>query len=117
MTSTSSTDPARPVEGGGRVMVGRILSPHGIRGEGVLEVHSQVADRFAPGKTLWMVSPQGGERRVEVRGLRQGAGNSSLLTLSGVTDRDAAELIRGSWLEVDRAEVPPAPEGTHYLFD
>jgi 16S rRNA processing protein RimM len=117
MTSTSSTDAARSSSGASRVAVGRILRPHGIRGEMALEIHSQVADRFAAGRILWLVPPNGAERRVEVRGLRSGAGHSSLLKLAGVDDRDAAEAIRGSWLEVERSEVPPAPQGTHYLFD
>ena len=39
-----------------------------------------------------------------------------LLTLDGVNDRDAAEALRGARLEVDRGDVPDAPDGFYYHF-
>ena len=39
-----------------------------------------------------------------------------LLTLDGVTDRDAAEALRGARLEVDPDDVPDAPDGFYYHF-
>ncbi|HSM52451.1 MAG TPA: ribosome maturation factor RimM, partial [Thermoanaerobaculia bacterium] len=44
-------------------------------------------------------------------------GRALLVELAGLTDRDAAEELRGCWLEVPAAAVPPAPEGSFYFFE
>ena len=39
------------------------------------------------------------------------------LALSGVPDRNAAELLRGKDLELDRDEAPEPEEGRYYIVD
>lgn len=99
------------------VTVGRILRPHGVRGELKVEVLSDVPDRFAPGSRLLLVR-QGGapvERTVEsIRALQGGFG---VVRLAGVGDRDAAEALRDAWLEVPRSAVPAAAEGEYYQYE
>jgi len=97
------------------VTVGRILRPHGVRGEVKVEVLSDVPDRFAPGSALLLVRKGAApvERTVERSRTIQGF---AVLTLDGVKDRDGAEALRDAWLEVPRAAVPEAPEGTYYLY-
>jgi 16S rRNA processing protein RimM len=40
-----------------------------------------------------------------------------LVRLAGLADRDAVEALRGGILEVERARVPKAPEGTYYHYE
>jgi 16S rRNA processing protein RimM len=98
-----------------RVAVGRVLRPHGVRGEVVVEVLSDVPGRLAPGRSLkasWAGRPA---RTVTVEAYRPHK-TGALVRFAGAEDRDQAEELRDALLEVDRSEVPDAPEGTYYWY-
>lgn len=98
-----------------RVAVGRVLRPHGVRGEVVVEVLSDVPGRLAPGRGLkasWAGRPA---RNVTVESYRPHK-TGALVRFAGSEDRDGAEELRDALLEVDRSEVPAAPEGTYYWY-
>lgn len=100
-----------------RVTVGRVIRPHGVRGELVVSVLSDVPGRFASGNKLLMAREEGGAAEtVEVESERPHK-TGVVLRLAGVEDRDRAEELRGRWLEVERSEVPAAPPGTYYHFE
>lgn len=84
-----------------RMVVGRILRPHGLHGELVVEVLSDAPDRFAPGAAVAAGDPDsaGPLRPLEVSGARLHQGRL-LLRFVGVDDRDAAERLRGSLLTI-----------------
>jgi 16S rRNA processing protein RimM len=92
--------------------VGRVLRPHGIRGELVVQVLSDAPDRFAPGAELGVGDPDGPGplRPVVVRAARLHQGRL-LLSLEGVEDRDAAEGLRGAWLSIPVAAARPLEPG------
>lgn len=79
----------------------------------MVESWSEVQDRFAPASVLWLARSR---RSVQVLRSRPHRGRL-LVTLAGVDDRDGAEALRGAVLEVPRARVPAAPEGSYYHFD
>lgn len=98
-----------------RVAVGRVLRPHGVRGEVVVEVLSDVPGRLAPGRSLkasWAGRPA---RNLTVESYRVHK-TGALVRFAGSEDRDQAEELRDALLEVDRSEVPAAPEGTYYWY-
>ena len=103
------------------VAVGRILRPHGIQGELVVQVLSDVPDRLAPGRRLLLTRdrPPGGPahpaRTVVVKTGRPHK-TGALVRLEGIEDRDQAEELRGAWLEVLQSEVPEPPAGTYYHY-
>ncbi|TDD52002.1 ribosome maturation factor RimM [Saccharopolyspora elongata] len=88
--------------------VGRIVRPHGVRGELVVEVLTDSPElRFAPGSVLGM------QRRGVVRAqnltvtaARQHAGRL-LVRAEGVEGRDAAEELRGVLLTVSSDVLEP----------
>ena len=47
----------------------------------------------------------------------RGQGETAYLSLKGVFDRNAAELLRGKSIEVARGEAPELPEGRYYIVD
>jgi 16S rRNA processing protein RimM len=101
-----------------RVAVGRVLRPHGVRGEVVVEVLSDVPDRLAPGRRMtasWAGKPGRTSREVRVETYRPHK-TGALVRFAGAEDRDQAEELRDALLEVDRSEVPAAPEGTYYWY-
>ncbi|HVR29537.1 MAG TPA: ribosome maturation factor RimM, partial [Thermoanaerobaculia bacterium] len=95
------------------VVVGRVVRPHGLAGELVVVLETDVEERFAPGSTLH-VGTRG--RQVEVLGARP-FGDRMLVRFAGVEDRTAAEALRGVELTVPRHDVPEAPAGSFYHFE
>lgn len=92
-----------------RVVVGRIGKPHGVRGEVSIQVWTdEPAERFAAGSTVLV---QGSARVLSIDHAHW-HGSRLLLGFVGVGDRDAAEALRGTVLEVDRPDdqVPADPE-------
>lgn len=102
--------------GDDRVLVGEVGRAHGLRGEVKVEVHSDVAERFDRGSELWAVKTGRPASRLTVRQSRPVKGGL-LVAFEGITDRDQAEALGGSRLEVDSDQVPAPPEGLYYYFD
>jgi len=95
-----------------RLIVGRVLRPHGVRGELSVEVLSDAPERFAPGAELGVGDPDGPEppETAVVRAARLHLGRL-LLSLEGVSDRDAADRLRGAWLSIPVAAARPLDPG------
>ena len=94
------------------LVVGRVLRPHGVRGELSVQVLSDAPERFVPGAELGVGDPAGPGplRPVVVRAARLHQGRL-LLTLEGVEDRNAAEGLRGAWLSIPAASARPLDPG------
>jgi len=93
--------------------VGRVLRPHGLRGEVVVEVVTTRLERMAPGSVLECEG-----RRLVVEGGRQvpakaGPTGRWALRFVGIGSRDEAEALRGRAL---MAEVPEGRDGTGGLW-
>jgi 16S rRNA processing protein RimM len=88
-----------------QVTVGRIGRPHGIRGDVVVGVRTDEPElRFARGPGLH--TPPAGLGPLTVAGIRWHSGEL-LVRFAGVSDRDAAAELRGTWLTVDTATIAP----------
>jgi 16S rRNA processing protein RimM len=99
------------------VTVGRVLRPHGVRGEMVVAVLSDVPGRFAPGNKLLMSREEGGAAETVVVESERPHKTGVVLRLAGITSPEQVEELRGRWMEVERSEVPAAPPGTYYHFE
>ena len=95
------------------VIVGKVVRPHGLAGEVVVEVETDVEERFDPGSTMRLGASG---RRVEVASARP-FGDRLLVRFAGFEDRTAVEGLRGLELTVERGEVPIAPAGSFYHFE
>lgn len=83
------------------------LRAHGLRGEVVLDVHTDVPDtRFAPGSVLTARRPGEPDRVLTVISLRPHSGRL-LVQFAEAPDRDAAESLRGLRLLVAASVAPP----------
>ena len=98
------------------VVVGRVRKPHGVRGEVTAEVLTDVERRFDVGQSL-IVRQQGGEVRTVGIASSRRHGDVRILRFDGDESRDDVESLRRATLEVERAEVPAAPEGAFYYFE
>lgn len=93
-----------------KAVVGIALKPHGVRGEIKILPLVDSMDVFNGFKTFYL-----NDTSFHVKGFRIN-GKNIILTLDGVSDRDAAENIRGE-LMVKRSELPKLPESRHYVFE
>lgn len=91
--------------------VATILKPQGIRGEVKVMPFTDSAEDL---KSFSKVIIDGTEYKVLAC---RAAGGYAYLTLRGVPDRNAAELLRGREVLVDRAEAPELPEDRVYIAD
>jgi 16S rRNA processing protein RimM len=98
------------------ITVGRVLRPQGVRGEVVVEVLSDVPERFAPGSRLMGTREGKPGITVEVAASRPHK-SGAVVRFAGSEDRDQAEELRGLWLEIPRSQVPPAEPGTYYQYE
>jgi 16S rRNA processing protein RimM len=91
-----------------QLVVGRIVRPHGIRGEVVVEVTTdEPASRYVPGSVLATEPASAGPLTIEAVRPHQGR---LIVAFDGVLDRDRADELRGVRLWVDSADVAPSED-------
>ncbi len=99
----------------GTVIVGRVRRCHGVLGDVLVAVESDVPGRFAEGSSLLLTREGEAPRAVRVDRCRPHR-SGLLLRLEGFADRTSAEPLVGAVLEVAQSQVPPPPPGTFYHF-
>lgn len=95
------------------LVVGRVVKPHGVHGELVVEIRTDSPDlRFVPGAELGLrrgARSGAPERSLVLAAVRQHAGRL-LVRAEGVDGRDAAEELRGAYLTVRSDELEPVED-------
>jgi 16S rRNA processing protein RimM len=96
------------------LVVGRIGKPQGIKGEVTVQVRTDDPDaRFAAGAVLVTDPPERGPLTVAASRWQNGR---LMVAFEGVADRNQAEQLRETLLQVDAATLPP-PEGEDEFHD
>jgi 16S rRNA processing protein RimM len=86
-----------------QLVVGRVIRPHGVRGEVLVEVRTDDPDvRLASGVVLATEPADAGPLTVTAARWHSGR---LLLSFDGVADRDEADQLRGVMLVVDSADL------------
>ena len=94
-----------------RIALAAVAGAHGVKGEVRLKLFSDSAEGLAAHGTVIV---GGAERRlVAVRD----SGKMAVARFHGITDRSAAEALRGALVEIDRDALPPLAEGEYYHAD
>lgn len=101
------------MSGGGerRIPLAAVAGAHGVRGEVRLKLFSEKAESLARHRNLIV----GGVAR-RLLSIREG-GNTAVAQFEGVSDRSAAEAMRGSLVEVERSQLPALGDGEYYHAD
>lgn len=99
------------------VTVGRVVRPHGIKGQVVVASETDFAsERFKPGATLTALR-DGTATVLEVTAGREQPDGRWLVWFSGVATIDEAETLRGVELRIPAADVRTPSPGTFYVHD
>ena len=97
------------------LLLGSVVKPQGLRGEVKLRHETGDASRFLSLKSA-LLKRNGELSSVRVLSARL-SGEDVYLTLEGVSDREAAEALRGAELYVERAHARRLPRGETFIAD
>ena len=93
--------------------VGRVLRPHGVRGDLLLASLTDFPEHLGEIDTVYL--GEAAEPHA-VTAFRQHRGQL-LLKLAGVPDRDSADAFRGQLVQIRRQAAAPLPAGSYYHHD
>ena len=96
---------------GKRVALAAVAGAHGIKGELRLKLFSDSVESLARHSRLHV-----GGRELALKDIKDG-GKTAIARFEGISDRSAAEALRGSLVEIDRDKLPPLEEGEYYHAD
>ncbi|MDX2258710.1 MAG: ribosome maturation factor RimM [Hyphomicrobiaceae bacterium] len=96
-----------------RVLLGVVTGAHGIRGEVTIKSFTAVAEDIAAYGPL---TDGGGGRPLRLK-VKRVTTKGVVAAVAGVTDRTAAEALRGAELWVARDRLPPTEDGEFYHAD
>ena len=97
-----------------RLRVGIFGAPHGVRGQMRLKSDTQDPAAIA---TYGPLSNEAGTRAFTITHLRALRDDMFVVTIAGVSDRDAAQALSGTALFVDRALLPAPDDDEFYHAD
>jgi len=93
------------------IALAAVAGAHGVKGELRLKLFSDSVDSLSANRKLFV-----GGKEMRLLSVRP-AGKGAVARFEGVADRSAAEGLRGSLVEIDRAALPPLEEGEYYHAD
>jgi 16S rRNA processing protein RimM len=101
------------MSGGGerKIALAAVAGAHGVKGELRLKLFSESAESLSRHEILCV---GGAERRLLA--IRD-SGKAAIARFEGISDRSAAEALRGSLVEIDRSALPLLEEGEYYHAD
>ena len=97
-----------------KILVGKIVAPQGVRGEVRVQTYTQTPTDL---KTLKLYSDKLSDNSFHF--VRQLNPQSTVIIakIDGVNDRNAAELLRGVELFINRSDLPELKDGEYYQAD
>lgn len=98
----------------GFLLIGEVTKPHGLRGQ--VKVHSYASSKesFFPGRHIYL--GRGEEIKEWVISETKVLGNSVLLMLQGLENREQSEQLVGYSVYLDEKELKALPEGEYYWY-
>jgi 16S rRNA processing protein RimM len=95
-----------------RLVIGRVLAPHGIDGAFRMTILTDFPERLASLRRVYL-GDEPKPRRVRRAQLHP---PHALMWLAGFTDEKAVEPFRGALLRIDHEQAAPLPEGEYYYW-
>lgn len=108
MTTSGTGSP--PIGEPEYLVVGYLRRPHGVKGEMLMDVHTDFPERLKSGMTLFV----GDQYQPMVVASRRPHASGLLVRFRGVKTPEEAGLYRNTWVYVPTANRPSLPEGEYY---
>jgi len=111
-SEVNKPDNAAPID---RIKVGELRAAYGLQGWVWLYSDTDPISNIF-GYKPWWVETRSGLRQMKVKRWRT-QGKGLVVSLEGILDRNAADLLMGATVWVDRQSLPAAPENEYYWSD
>ena len=95
-----------------KLSLAKIVKPQGIKGEVKVLTMTDSPEVLASFDRVYI-----GGNAYKILKVRPMGGDCAVVALSGIADRNAAELLRDKIIEGDKSDAPELPEGTYYIAD
>lgn len=99
------------------VSVGRILKPHGVRGEVKVEPLTDDPERFKQLDRVFCLKPNGERVPLHIEGARSAGSETVLVKFREYAAPEPANALRDCMIQVPRSESPSLPAGKVYYAD
>jgi 16S rRNA processing protein RimM len=110
-STTATTKTGSPPTGEPEyLVVGFLRRPHGVKGEMLMDVHTDFPERLKTGTTVYL----GDQHQPMVIANRRGHAKGLLVRFRGIKTPEKAGLYRNTWVYVPTAGRPELPEGEYY---
>lgn len=98
------------------ITIGRIIRPHGIRGEVKVYPLTTIPGRFLDVGDVIVEYPDGSNETHHIWHARY-ANDYVIVKFDTLGTRNDAERLSGSYISVPRSKIPILDEGSYYAFD
>ncbi len=100
------------------LLLGRVLRPHGVRGEVRIEVLTAYPERIVPGRQVFVGPDPQDPLSATMHTVSRSRKHQNLLILqfTDITDRSSADTLRGQFVMVALENAVPLEEDEFYLF-
>ena len=98
-----------------KLEVGKIINTHGLRGEVKVVTWTDYQEVFEEIKYVW-VKKKTGDERLDIKNIKYQK-NNIILKFAQIDSIEDAEKYKNMVLFADRNQLPPLPEGMHYIVD
>lgn len=95
-----------------RITVGKIVAPHGVRGDVRVMPLTDFPDRFQKLKDVYLDD----EKKVTIESTRAHK-QFILVKFRGLDNANDVEVLRGKLIKINREDLVVLPEGHYYFFD
>ncbi|GIW09626.1 MAG: ribosome maturation factor RimM [Dehalococcoidia bacterium] len=94
-----------------QIVIGQVVGAFGLAGEVKVRLETSFPERLQQGRVIFA-----GSRRLTLQRVRLST-RGATLGFAEISDRTAAEALRGQLLTVPKASLPPLPAGTFYYYE
>jgi 16S rRNA processing protein RimM len=100
------------------LLLGRVLRPHGIRGELRIEVMTAYPERVGPEMTVYIGPDPANAATAKIYEILNARAHQDylILQLAGVPDRNAADLLREHYVMITPEDAVPLEDDEFYLY-
>jgi 16S rRNA processing protein RimM len=96
-----------------RLTIGRIVAPHGVRGEFRMYIYTHFPERIPEISRIYL----GDESTPRSLTRARLQGNVAILRIEGIGNREAADALRNVLVKIDRSDAAPLDENEHFHFE
>jgi 16S rRNA processing protein RimM len=99
-----------------RVIIGKIVGVHGVKGTVKIHSYAESLEIFEPGASIALCYPDGSEEDFEIDWIKPHS-RGALLALKNVNHREQAKTLVGADLQIEKTTLPELETGVYYWYD